>query len=72
MHIDSVSEVSTNLTKVMGDYIAVLFKDCSHRNYRGQKYKWKGETYLCYDKINIYLEVAFGFFKAIFCCVKLK
>lgn len=58
VHIDSVSEVSTNLTKVMGDYIAVLFKDCSHRNYRGQKYKWEGETYLCYDKINKLSKVA--------------
>lgn len=58
VHIDSVSEVSTNLTKVMGDYISVLFKDCSHRNYRGQKYKWEGETYLCYDKINKLSKVA--------------
>lgn len=57
-HIDSVAEVSTNIEKVMGDFIGVVFKDCSHINYRGQKYIYDDETYLCYDKINELSKVA--------------
>lgn len=58
VHIDSVSDVSINIDKAIGDYISVLFKDCKHINYRGQKYKWGGDTYLCYDKINKLAKIA--------------
>lgn len=58
VHIDSVAEVTLNIDRAIGDYITVLFKDCNHRNYRGQKYKWDGDTYLCYDKINKLAKVA--------------
>lgn len=51
-HVDSVSDVSSNVNKVIGDYVSFIFKDCSHINYRGQKYLYNNETYLCYDKIN--------------------
>lgn len=56
--LNTVSDVSVNTMKVIGDYIRVLFKDIDHsRNYRGQKYLYNTngdieDTYLCYDKIN--------------------
>lgn len=57
-HIDSVAEITTNVDKIIGDFISVIFKDCSHTNYRGQKYIVDNETYLCYDKINDLSKVA--------------
>lgn len=58
VHVDSVADVSVNIDKVIGDYISVLFQDCSHRNYRGQKYLFNNDTWLCYDKINHLAKVA--------------
>lgn len=58
VQIDSVAEITVNIIKVIGDFITVLFKDCSHKNLRGQKYIYNGETYLCYDKINELAKVA--------------
>ncbi|MBQ0114132.1 MAG: Ig-like domain-containing protein [Bacteroidales bacterium] len=58
VHVDTVAEVTVNINKVIGDFISVIFKDCKHRNYRGQKYLYNGETYLCYDKINHLSKVA--------------
>jgi len=52
VHVDSVAEITTNVNKIIGDFISVIFKDCEHINYRGQKYIYEDETYLCYDKIN--------------------
>ena len=58
VHVDSVAEISTNVNKIIGDFISVVFKDCDHINYRGQKYLYDNETYLCYDKINKLARVA--------------
>lgn len=58
VHVDSVSDVSVNVNKVIGDYVSFIFKDCNHMNYRGQKYIYDNETYLCYDKINKLSRVA--------------
>lgn len=63
--VDSVSDVSVNTSKVIGDYINILFKDISHPlNVRGQKYLYdtknngSEQVYLCYDKINPLGQVA--------------
>lgn len=58
VHVDSVAEITTNVNKIIGDFISVIFKDCEHINYRGQKYIYDKETYLCYDKINDLAKVA--------------
>lgn len=58
VHVDSVAEITTNVNKIIGDFISVVFRDCNHENYRGQKYLFDGETYLCYDKINNMAKVA--------------
>lgn len=56
--IDTVSEFTTNTSKVSGDYIGVMFKNIDHPlNHRGQKYLYKPDginenVYLCYDKLN--------------------
>jgi hypothetical protein len=57
--VDTVSDVTVNTTKVIGDYIYIMFKEVSHNiNYRGQKYLYDTNndgiehTYLCYDKLN--------------------
>lgn len=63
--IDTVSDVSVNTLKVIGNYINVTFKDIDHpRNYRGQKYIWREKdrdydsVYLCYDMIANVMGVA--------------
>ena len=63
--VDTISDVTVNTLKVIGNYINVTFKDIDHpRNYRGQKYKWKEKdrdyesTYLCYDMISSSMGVA--------------
>lgn len=63
--VDTVSDVSVNTLKAIGNYINVIFKDIDHtRNYRGQKYKWREKdrnyesTYLCYDMISSVMGVA--------------
>lgn len=58
VQVDSVAEITVNIIKVIGDFITVLFKDCSHKNLRGQKYILDNETYLCYDKISDLAKVA--------------
>lgn len=58
VHIDSVAEITVNINKVIGDFISVIFKDCEHQNYRGQKYIYDNDIYLCYDKINYLTKVA--------------
>lgn len=58
VHIDSVADVSVNIDRVVGDYINVLFQDCEHRNYRGQKYLYNNDVWLCYDKINHLSKIA--------------
>lgn len=51
--VNSVSDVSTSTSKVIGNYIEILFDDITHRqNYRGTKYIYENETYLTYDKLN--------------------
>ena len=49
VHVDSVSDVTINTNKVIGNYLALIFKDCDHKSYRGQKYLYNEEPYLCYD-----------------------
>ena len=49
VHVDSVSDVTVNTNKVIGNYLALIFKDCSHQTYRGQKFLYNDEPYLCYD-----------------------
>lgn len=63
--IDTISDVSVNTLKVIGNYINVTFKDIDHpRNYRGQKYIWREKdrdfdsVYLCYDMISNVMGVA--------------
>jgi len=69
--IDTVSDISVNTTKVIGDYIGIMFKDIDHAlNHRGQKYLYKPDgisenVYLCYDKLNPLTQVPD--FKAIRC-----
>lgn len=47
----TVSDVTVNTTKIIGDYLLLQFEDCSHQNHRGQKYILEdNQTYLCYDK----------------------
>lgn len=52
VHVDSVSDVTLNTNKVIGNYLALIFKDCDHQTYRGQKFLYNDEPYLCYDKTN--------------------
>ena len=49
VHIDAVSDVTVNTNKVIGNYLALIFKDCEHKTYRGQKFLYEDEPYLCYD-----------------------
>lgn len=49
-HVDTISEVSTNTTKVSGNYLSLIFKDCSHSNIRGQKYLYEDKPYLCFER----------------------
>ena len=49
VHMDAVSEVTVNTNKVIGNYLALIFKDCAHKTYRGQKFIYEDEPYLCYD-----------------------
>lgn len=49
VHVDSVSDVTVNTNKVIGNYLSLIFKDCDHKSYRGQKYLYNDEPYLCYD-----------------------
>ena len=49
-HVDTVSEMTTNVTKVEGDYLALIYKDCSHKTYRGQKILYDDKPYLVYQK----------------------
>lgn len=58
VQVDTVAEVTVNISKVIGDFISFLFRDCSHKNYRGQKYLYNDETYLCYEKINPLSKIA--------------
>ena len=49
VHVDTVSDVTVNTNKVVGNYLALIFKDCDHKTYRGQKFIYEEEPYLCYD-----------------------
>ena len=49
VHMDTVSDVTVNTNKVIGNYLSLIFKDCSHKTYRGQKFIYEDEPYLCYD-----------------------
>lgn len=49
VHMDTVSDVTVNTNKVIGNYLSLIFKDCSHKTYRGQKFLYEDEPYLCYD-----------------------
>ena len=49
VHMDTVSDVTVNTNKVIGNYLSLLFKDCDHKTYRGQKFLYEEEPYLCYD-----------------------
>lgn len=50
--LNTVYDSTSNLDKVDTDFIQILFKDCKHKSYRGQKYIYNNETYLTYDRIN--------------------
>lgn len=50
VHVDTVSEFTTNTTKVEGDYLSLIYKDCSHQTYRGQKVIYENKPYLIYQK----------------------
>ena len=57
--VNTISDISTNDTKIVGDYIGILFKDCDHpQNYKGQKYIYNNDTYLCYDRLNKLTQVS--------------
>lgn len=57
--ISTISNVSVNTDKIIGDYIGILFKDCDHhQNYKGQKYIYNNDTYLCYDRLNKLTQVS--------------
>jgi hypothetical protein len=58
VHMDSVSEVTVNTNKIIGNYLSLIFKDCDHKTYRGQKYLYNDEPYLCYDMTNDLSKVA--------------
>ena len=49
VHVDTVSDITVNTNKVIGNYLALLFRDCEHKTYRGQKFLYENEPYLCYD-----------------------
>lgn len=52
--IDSVAEISTNLAKIEGNYISVLFKDCNFEYNRGSMFYRPSEKsyYLVYQSTN--------------------
>lgn len=52
--IDSVAEISTNLAKIEGNYVSVLFKDCSFEYKRGSMfYRPSNKSYyLVYQSTN--------------------
>lgn len=58
VHMDSVSDVTINTNKIIGNYLSLIFKDCEHKTYRGQKYLYNDEPYLCYDMTNDLSRVA--------------
>lgn len=49
VHVDTVSDVTLNTSKVIGNYLSLIFKDCTHKTYRGQKVIYNDEPYLCYN-----------------------
>lgn len=49
VHVDTISDITVNTNKVIGNYLSLLFKDCKHKTYRGQKFLYEDEPYLCYD-----------------------
>lgn len=57
-HVDTISDVSVNTTKVSGNYLSLIFKDCSHKNRRGQKYLYEDKPYLCFDKTEDLSEIS--------------
>ena len=50
VHVDTISEFTTNTTKVEGDYLSLIYRDCSHQTYRGQKVLYEDKPYLIYQK----------------------
>lgn len=57
-HIDTISDVSVNTTKVSGNYLSLIFRDCLHKNRRGQKYLYEDKPYLCFDKTEDLSEIS--------------
>ena len=57
-HVDTISDVSVNTTKVSGNYLSLIFRDCSHKNRRGQKYLYEDKPYLCFDKTEDLSEIS--------------
>ena len=52
-----VAENSVATQKNIGDFIEIWYKDEDYPlNYKGQFYKIKGETYICYDRANEFSE----------------
>jgi hypothetical protein len=49
-HVDTISEFTVNTTKVEGDYLSLIYRDCSHETYRGQKVIYEDKPYLIYQK----------------------
>lgn len=75
--VDTISDITINTTKVVGDYLYVMFNDVTHNNnVRGQKYLYDTknngnlQTYLCYDPLQPLSLVPD--FKAIRCNNKIK
>lgn len=54
VYIDSVSEISTNLVKIEGNYVSVVFRDCSYKYERGSCfYRPSNKSYyLVYQSTN--------------------
>ena len=69
--VTDVSDNNITVTKNIGDFVSVMFRDWKHKtNYKGQYYKINidgehEETYICYDPINKLHEIAD--FKAVRC-----
>lgn len=47
--MDSVSETYTNVTKILGNYKSIKYKDCNHETVRGQYILYDDSYYLVYE-----------------------
>lgn len=47
--IDEISDMFTNVDKIVGNYKSFLYKDCKHKVYRGQYLMWGTDPYIVYE-----------------------